>query len=287
MAVKAHLLKILISISLCLFGIFLITKATLKDNSTTLTQRDGWKNVLQKNRISVGLSTKDDCALLFKDASVKLDEFVTSLAAKMTVLNMRLKSILKKKAPEGNSGTLKEQQFLYWTLGGLSSVRTICEIGFNAGHSALVWLESNPNVHLYSFDLGRHNYTAPMASFLKENYPNRFDIFMGASDVVVPIVNQKHHISCDILVVDGGHFSNQALKDIVNMKRFAHENSLLIVDDTAFGAKFCDDVMKSVNKLLKCSYIELQFMCQYTKKRRGFALFTYNSYNNDTCVFTL
>jgi len=33
-------------------------------------------------------------------------------------------------------------------------MRTVCEVGFNWGHSAALWLDSNPNVRVLSFDRG-------------------------------------------------------------------------------------------------------------------------------------
>ena len=48
-----------------------------------------------------------------------------------------------------------------------SSVRTVCETGFNAGHSASGYLLANRKLHYYGFDLGKHNYTRRAAKYLK------------------------------------------------------------------------------------------------------------------------
>ena len=124
---------------------------------------------------------------------------------------------------------------------------------------------------------------------MKETFPNRFDIFYGKSDVTIPAAYRKLHLSCDIIVVDGGHLDDQTLKDIVNIKRLSHENSLILVDDTAYGAGYSEPVMASINKLLKCSFINVQFMCSLIapgEGPRGFSMFTYN-HNNDNCIFGL
>ena len=44
-----------------------------------------------------------------------------------------------------------------------NNIRTICETGFNLGHSSLLWLTSNRNAKVYSFDLGKHKYVVPAA----------------------------------------------------------------------------------------------------------------------------
>ncbi|ELR12831.1 uncharacterized protein ACA1_093780 [Acanthamoeba castellanii str. Neff] len=49
-----------------------------------------------------------------------------------------------------------EQAHYYAAVGRLPFVRTVCEIGFNAGHSATVWLTSQPGLRLQSFDIGLH-----------------------------------------------------------------------------------------------------------------------------------
>ena len=46
------------------------------------------------------------------------------------------------------------QAGFYATAAAASSVRTVCEVGFNWGHSAALWLHSSPNVRVLSFDRG-------------------------------------------------------------------------------------------------------------------------------------
>ena len=272
----------------CLTVVYLFTcGTTIKDDNVKLTKKEAWKDRLRKNNIQIGLSTKDKCETLFDNADTDLQKRSASYSSKKAEFEDHLKR-LKPGQLEGHTGTKKEQHLFYWVLGGMNHVRTICEIGFNAGHSALVWLESNPNVHLYSLDLNVHKYTAPMASYLKSLYPNRFDIFYGESDRVVPMVSQKEHLSCDILVVDGGHFGDQAFRDIVNMKKMAHKASLLVVDDTSYASDWGKPVMESINKLLACNYIKSEFLCSYGSKPGGFSIFTYNRDDSDNyCNFIM
>lgn len=46
---------------------------------------------------------------------------------------------------EGTISSSEHEQQLYVGIATLPFVRTICEIGFNAGHSAQLWLAANPN----------------------------------------------------------------------------------------------------------------------------------------------
>ena len=74
---------------------------------------------------------------------------------------------------EGHSGSYIPQTAMYLKLASLPFVKTICETGFNAGHSTLVWLTAQNNTNVYSFDLGEHEYGRPMADFLSSKFPGR------------------------------------------------------------------------------------------------------------------
>jgi len=46
------------------------------------------------------------------------------------------------------------------------------EIGFNAGHSAEVFLKNNNELFLTSFDLGFHDYITAAKEYIELKYPN-------------------------------------------------------------------------------------------------------------------
>ncbi len=45
-------------------------------------------------------------------------------------------------------------------------IQNVCEIGFNAGHSALTWLSVLPHTRVYSFDLAVHPYVEHAANII-------------------------------------------------------------------------------------------------------------------------
>jgi hypothetical protein len=120
-------------------------------------------------------------------------------------------------------------------------VKTICEIGFNAGHSSILFLMSNPQAMLVSFDLGRWPYTKPAVEFVERKFPGRFIMVVGDSTETVPAFASQHpEIQCDLLVVDGGHEPNVALADVTNMARMANpDRNVLVVDDTPCAVTWC------------------------------------------------
>ena len=66
-------------------------------------------------------------------------------------------------------------------------VFTVCEVGFNMGHSSLNWLLTDEAVRVVSFDLGDNAYTRHGAAYLKERFgAHRLELVVGDSAVTVP-----------------------------------------------------------------------------------------------------
>ena len=134
--------------------------------------------------------------------------------------------------PEGHTGTALHQFNFYYLLAQQPWVDVICEIGFNLGHSAFQWLTgSSSTTKLYSFDLNKHPYAQPMAAFMNKTFPGKFSFIPGDSTITVPAAKHLEG-KCDLLIVDGGHTYDIALKDITNMQKLAnHKHHLMILDD--------------------------------------------------------
>ena len=150
---------------------------------------------------------------------------------------------------EGNSGNaemLRERQ-IYNFIASNKCISTICEIGFNGGHSTLNWLVANPNATVLIFDLWAHGYSAVADKYLREQsqlHPARFQtIVKGPSGTTV---RQFHYdnptVTCDLISVDGGHDFANAVADIENMQFFANPKfNILLIDDTNCDAHYCVD----------------------------------------------
>ena len=137
---------------------------------------------------------------------------------------------------EGDSESFEYESLLYHRLSQQAWVQQVCEIGFNAGHSAFQWLVSS-HTKLHSFDLGSHNYTRPMAKVIAEMFPGRFDITYGSSLKTVP--ESPLGGCCDVLIVDGGHLGDVPITDLRNMRRLANPvHNLVILDDAPSKADY-------------------------------------------------
>jgi predicted O-methyltransferase YrrM len=109
------------------------------------------------------------------------------------------------------------------------------EIGFNAGHSAEVFLQNNPTLRLTSFDLGDHDYINAAKEYIDATYPNRHTLILGDSTVTVPkYINENPDKIFDLIFIDGGHEYNIANTDLENCKRLANKNTIVILDDTTY-----------------------------------------------------
>jgi predicted O-methyltransferase YrrM len=108
--------------------------------------------------------------------------------------------------------------------------KRIMEIGFNAGHSADLFLRTNPDAQVVSFDIGMHNYVRQGKDYIDAKYPGRHTLVLGDSTQSVP--EYKTDEPFDVIFIDGGHSYDVASADVANCKRLAHANTLVIMDDT-------------------------------------------------------
>ena len=111
----------------------------------------------------------------------------------------------------------------------------VMEIGFNAGHSAEIFLHNNNSLKLTSFDLGDHDYVKHAKQYIDTVYPNRHTLIVGDSRKTIPnYLKNNKHIKFDFIFIDGGHDYEIAKSDLDNCFHLAHENTIVALDDTIF-----------------------------------------------------
>lgn len=132
---------------------------------------------------------------------------------------------------EGNCGDLPGQMEHLRSIAKNPNIKSMLEIGFNAGHSADVLLSENPDLKLISYDLGEHPYTVVAKEYIDEKYPGRHTLVLGDSKETLPRSNLKY----DCFFIDGGHDYASASSDMKECARLANPYALVIMDDVCYS----------------------------------------------------
>lgn len=107
---------------------------------------------------------------------------------------------------------------------------SIMEIGFNAGHSMLLFLMQKPNAKCTIFDICEHIYVYPCFEYLKTAFPNaQLELIEGDSCMTVSNYAAQQF---DLVHVDGGHLEHVAASDMANGLRLCKQGGYIILDDT-------------------------------------------------------
>lgn len=155
---------------------------------------------------------------------------------------------------EGHSednGLLKKETDQYDQWATDAAIKTICETGFNAGHSAARFL-SNGIAHVYEFDIGAHDYSHTAEGFLTSKFHDRLKVTWGDSTKTLPQFHTQHpDITCDLVIVDGGHDVHIADADLQNFAPMASSKHFLAIDDTPCQAPWCTGPTQAWNNLVQ------------------------------------
>ncbi len=115
----------------------------------------------------------------------------------------------------------------------------VLEVGFNAGHSATIFLE-NTDRNVISFDIFEEGNIVDVAKeYIDMTYPNRHTLVIGDSRETVPRFNFENGISA--IYIDGDHSYEYAKADIINCLDKATRGGIIIVDDILSVGYACDE----------------------------------------------
>eukprot|EP00752_Nemacystus_decipiens_P004609 g4208.t1 len=178
-----------------------------------------------------------------------VDLVTSAIAAKRVdlyyIMSARLNAYLDSINPDfsilGNTGANPEKVEALGAIArkGGRRLSTICEVGFNAGHSSLNWLlSSHPSTNILAFDLGEYDYMEHALDFLSEVFPGRLTVVVGDSAVTVPAYATSEEMAgrdprvCGVVFVDGDHSEEGAYTDIFNLQALTSRNwHVLAIDD--------------------------------------------------------
>ena len=169
---------------------------------------------------------------------------------------------------ESEGSSIQEQVEYYYDLLSLyPNIKQVFEIGMNMGISTASFLSVRPEIEVTSVDICSHDYVQKCKVVLDQQFPNRHVLHKGDSLTVVPQLSQTKY---DLILVDGNHEDPYPLQDMLNVLRFCHEETFIILDDMCetFGKK---GIYQAVNQLVEEKKIVL--IEHVTAKNRGWGVF--------------
>lgn len=144
---------------------------------------------------------------------------------------------------EGGSYQISAQSDRLRELVHKRAPKSIMEIGFNAGHSALLFLANTPpDTKVVSFDLGEYAYVFAAKRYIDSVFPGRHTLVTGDSTVTIPKYEEQvaHRMKdpntapplrFDFIFIDGGHQNDIPMKDILNSQRLARDDRTVVAID--------------------------------------------------------
>jgi len=180
---------------------------------------------------------------------------------------------------EGHSGQDQTQSKVLHYLASRSNVSTICETGFNLGHSAFSYLTANPHAVVHSFDIGQHAYAHKMATYMLSRFPDRLFVHFGNSMLTVPaFARENPNYHCDFMFVDGGHSYPVAMADLLNFAAMANldDGNIIMFDDYPVSTSYSRDIAPAWENMCRWGYVRELLRCSYAKFKflRGFVIGT-------------
>ena len=154
------------------------------------------------------------------------------------------------------------------------NVNEVLEIGFNSGFSAVLFLNSNPNINITCVDIGLHKYTIPCYNKIKEFYGDRINLLIGNSKEVVPKIHNKF----DLIHIDGAHDDTIAREDIINSYYLSNDKCTLIMDD--YDIPHLNKLWNELSDFFKFQNIDNIFENKYQDIKRVNKYSFFQEFNN-------
>lgn len=140
---------------------------------------------------------------------------------------------------------------------GGERMRNICEIGFNAGHSAAALMFHN-NATLQEFDMQQLPYSEQCVAAVRAAHPGRLELHAGDSTKTVTHFLRKRKKAglevevCDRFFIDGGHNNPVVEVDLANAMMLTRSGGMVMADDAT--SRF-PDVPKEWKKLIASGHV--------------------------------
>ena len=134
------------------------------------------------------------------------------------------------------------------------SVKNVLEIGFLAGHSAELFLKLNDHIQVTSIDESVLQSVSIGKEYIDLNYPKRHTLIKGNSNNILKTdLLTISQFKYDIILIDGSFKYDIVKQDIILSKQFAHENTIVIINNVLKNKKlmkyWTQEVSNATNEL--------------------------------------
>ena len=135
---------------------------------------------------------------------------------------------------DGNVARVASQTAHYASVVAEFDAPTVCETGFNAGHSAALFLAAG--ARYVGFDLGEHipNYGKAALAHLSQRFPaGRLQVEWGNSRLGIPrFFAANPNVVCDVVSIDGDHSCEGVVADVNLLWPHTHASTVVLFDDS-------------------------------------------------------
>lgn len=135
--------------------------------------------------------------------------------------------------PEGNCNQIVQQTADLMQL--CENCKNILVIGFNTGYTTETFLLCSLAV-VYSISINNQIYVEASKQYLDRKFPGRHKLIFGDSKVILPALNAlDSSLKFDLIFIDSESAYESVCSDIINSKMFAHENSIVLLNNVLIG----------------------------------------------------
>jgi predicted O-methyltransferase YrrM len=135
---------------------------------------------------------------------------------------------------DGSEGSSVPDQMTYYIdlIQNNLNIKTVLEIGFNAGISAAAFLAARPDIQVVSLDIGYHTYVLNAKINIDKHFPERHTLIIGDSTTTLPFLGKIFGTRpVDLIMIDGGHIRPVPKIDLENCLEWCGPHTFIIVDD--------------------------------------------------------